>query len=331
MVFHRSNFAALCAALACLAGAAAATTATSSSSSGSSTSSSTSKTGEKPSARRGISWFHKPACATPETQWSHATNLYHTGHPIKAGRALQALVYAWPDTTNAMLAQLEYGRILMKRRKFESAIEEYTYALERYPDYLNDSADLTEEVWRNLYVAATNNDEEATYETALKYIPAKWHDTPDLRLRLAKTLEEDDDYTGARQEYLTILARYPGTPQAATAAFAACRCSASSCFDDTPRDEDNFITAYSMLAKFINQYPDGTNSARAVAMLEHVKRELEQFAWQRAYFYDHEDHPRNPQAALTAYREFRNRWPNSDRIKYVKSRIEALDRQIERK
>jgi len=315
--------------LACAIAVGPVTAQTASSTSSGSSSSSTTKD-EKIATRRGTSWFRKPVGKNPEEQWRYALNLEQSDHLIRAGRALQALVYAWPDTTNAMMAQLEYTRILMRRSKFSAAFEEGQYLAERYADYLDDFAPLEESLWLSMYIAATNIDEHEQYEYLTRKVSSQWTNMPLVRMRIARLYEEDEEYQDAIRTYQIIRARYPHTTQAEEAAFAECQCSYLSCTKDTPLDEDNFVYARHAIERFINDYSGHKNWNDAVKMHNTLVAQLEEFAFKRAYFYDQREHPRTPHAALIAYREFRNLWPTSARIPMINRRIAELETMIER-
>lgn len=290
--------------------------------SGSSSAAADATSTKKATAHRGRSWLRYPAVTNAPGQLAHARSLEQARHRWRAGRAYLALVYAWPDSPEAPVAQLAYAQLLETRDKLSDAFTEYQYLIEHYPNQYKH-----EEVLDRQFNIATNLNKKDMFETIVGNARHGAH-AAESEFRVAQRDEKDGDYALAITGYQIVQSQYPASPRAYDAAFREAYCTYLICMQETPRDETGYLNARNTLSRFIQTFPDDPDNARARDYLRQVQKGLANLIFKQAYFYDKRVHPRKTQAALVAYRDFVRRFPTSELADEALSRISELEKEI---
>jgi outer membrane protein assembly factor BamD (BamD/ComL family) len=283
---------------------------------------SSTSTNEPTAARRGASWLHRAHATNAAEQLAIGRKKESEGRLWRAGRYYLDLVYVWPDSAEAPVAQLAYAQVLEQRGKQADAFEEYQYLIDHYPNQYNHA-----EVLGRQYAIATNRNEQALYEQVVDNARHGVH-APECQFRLAKLYEDDEDYAMASTEYQLLQTQYPTSPFAAEAAFRDAYCLYQTFIEETPRDESSGLEARNALARFLVQYPDDRNREKAREYLRKVLNKMAAMTYEQARFYDYRIHPRRARAALIVYRDYVRRFPGADQVEAAKIRISELEQEL---
>lgn len=290
---------------------------------------------KKPDRKEPGIFFHRPKMDSPAAQLALADRLRAEGRRERAMSAYLALVHRWHQAPEAATAQFRFAALLQEKGKFEKAFKEYQYLITffagafPYQQVLDEQFAIanhvrTEPVRMFLFIRAAPNPERALplLDQLAKNAPG-WERTPEVLFTAGEIQEKDKNYPEARDRYTKLCFSYPTSPLAETAAFRRALCARDHA-DRNSRDEGLRLEAIRALSLFIARYRDSQYLAEARAALDALKDRQEKSAFERAAFY--EVRARQPLAALSAYRDFVRRFPNSALAADARNRIEALER-----
>lgn len=290
---------------------------------------------EKKVVKRGSRLFLKPAKATPREQLFYAYSLYTNDHIRAAARAYQALVFAWPDSNaEAAQAQLSYAKLMEIRRKYAQAFDEYQYLIEQYPGHFsfNEVIDrqfaiaeylMNAKVGQHWFFPGFASPERALklFETVVENAPSSER-APAAQYNVGYIRAQGKEWEEAVAAYALVQARYPLSPFAAKAAYQEAFC-LYEIARRRPVDEDSAMTAYQALARFVRDYPTDENVGAAREHMKALDQQASDLAYGRASYYDHI--AKKPKAALVAYKDYLRRFPASDRVPAIMTRIGELE------
>ncbi|MBN1671586.1 MAG: outer membrane protein assembly factor BamD [Kiritimatiellae bacterium] len=287
-------------------------------------------------ARKQWKPLRRPARRTPEEQLVYANGLRARGALRKAIRHYDALVRRWPQAKEAAPAQLALAELLEQRGKLTDAFEEYQYLIEHYVNLfaydtilerqLEIALTLRDRKRRLLFVIPHRSPEKALplFEQIVLNGPT-WPNAPQAQFNVGRIHEDAKEYELAIVAYMTMQYRYPGHELTPEAAFRHARCQYRLAHgarnDETARKE-----AILSLARFVNQYPDSAHAAAARQYLAELKDRQVRFAFEKASYYD--TIARKPRSAIIAYRQFAQRYPDSDLAATARARVAELEAQL---
>jgi outer membrane protein assembly factor BamD (BamD/ComL family) len=287
----------------------------------------------KKPVKRGVHWYRHPAQTNAAAQEAYAFSLYENGQLRASANAYQALVYAWPDSRQAVSAQLALAKIQQKREKYEKAFDEYQYLIDHYAGQFNypEVLDLQFQIanylmnskrGQFLFFPGFESPERAVplFESIIRNAPS-WEKTPLAQFNLGMIHESNSETEEAIAAYEVLLNRYPGSQWAPDAAYHQA-CCLEKLSADRPNDENAINDAISALIDFIQTYPNSSGVPDASSRKEGLIKRLEHMAFERARFYD--KLTRRPEAALQSYEDFLKRFPSSESANLARERIAAL-------
>ena len=285
-------------------------------------------------ARKRRSILTRASKDTAAEQLRYAGELRDSGRTRRAIRAFDAVVRTWPDSPEAPLAQLAEARLFDQRGKFARAFDEYQYLIDQYAgrspylDIVGHQFELADKVRRArhakiLFMPGYTTPEKAIplYETIARNAPT-WDRTPEAQYIVGSIQEESGDYELAISSYETVQILYPRAGHAADAAFHQAEC-AYRISQSSPNDEAACQEARLALSRFVHDHPDHADIAKAREQLVRIEAREAAFLYEKARFYDKLS--KKPEAALTLYRDFVKRYPESDRAPDIRERIAVIE------
>ena len=287
--------------------------------------------------RKVVRFWRRPSADTPAAQLALAREREAAGEIASAGRAYDALVRAWPDAPEAVVAQRAYADSLEQRGSYEHAFEECQYLVDFYAGRF-DYQDVVKTQFR--LARAVMDKRRARwffggYTSPSRALPLleqlaenapNWKRAAEVLFLVGSLHEQEDEYEEAIRRYEQVRQRWPKGDFAAAASFARARCLAAVGRKNL-RDEESISLALTALSSFLRDYPDDPNAPAAERKRSILSERLAGMQYERAVFYDHTAH--RPKSALIAYAEFLRRFPMSDRAPEVTRRMEELEAIVE--
>jgi outer membrane protein assembly factor BamD (BamD/ComL family) len=289
-----------------------------------------------PEGNRG--WLLRPAKDDPTAQLAHAEALLQDGSERAADRQFRALVRTWPTTPEAATAQYHHAAYLQRRGKREKAFEAYQFLVDNYPGRFPYETVLE----RQFAIAMEIKDHRrgawfglpgfSSPERALPMLEdivrngPRWERAPEAHFLMGSIREQNKEYDLAVVSYLETMLRYPRSPYAMEAAFARARCLVTMS-ERTPYDKDRAEEAWYALSVFITSYPDSEYVEEIRALYVQISDRRAERAFEVAQYYDKTAD--NPDAALTAYRNFLSTYPSSKWTESAQRRITTLEQIVE--
>jgi outer membrane assembly lipoprotein YfiO len=291
-------------------------------------------------SRKRPSFFHRPAEKSAPRQLEYAKGLMERGKLRKASKQLNALVHAWPESPEAVVAQQTYAELLEKRGYPRDAFDEYQYLVEHYAGQfpygavLDRQFRLANQVMmarraKFLFLPGYTVPEDALplFEKVVRNAP-DWSQAPQAQFMVGVINQDARNYDEAVDAYGALLNRYPHSPFAEEASFRRAESLYKGVLHDNPRDEQSCRSALSAMAAFLRDYPGSANEATAQKCLDELKDRLADMYYERAEFYDRI--ARKPKSAILAYEDFLRVCPSSGRASEVSERLEALKAKVEK-
>ena len=285
------------------------------------------------------SMFARPKKQTPSEQLAHANSLKGAGRNAEATRQYGALVHSWSSSAEAPVAQLECARLLEKEGDYAAAFDEYEYLILNYPGSFQYSEILDSEFRIANYFMTTRHrflgvlPGSADLETALSMFEKivlngpQWSGTPSAQFNIGWIQEQREAYDLASSAYEVVQQSYPQSKFAADAAFRQ-GCCLYLIAKERPREERSLQIVRAHFQKFLRTYANHESANEAAAHLAEVTDRLAHMTYDRAVFYDKRG---NVQAALIAYKDFANKFPDSAKARAAHERIEQLAGKIDLK
>jgi len=286
--------------------------------------------------KRGTTWLVKPQKATANEQLTYAGELRLEGRLRAAYKAYNALVYAWPDSALAVTAQVACAEVLVERRDYAKAFEEYQYLIDRYMGQFDYNAVLDKQFGIANHLMTTRRGQFLFFpgfEAAERALPLfakivenapSWDKAPQAQFNIGMIHEKDKDWTDATTAYEVLQNRYETSPWAEPAGFHEAYCLYRDS-QDRPNDENACNAARAALVRYLRTYPSGSDVPQARESLNALNTRFANLVYERARYYD--KIARRPASALVAYRDFVKRFPNSELAETAKARIQALQQE----
>jgi tetratricopeptide (TPR) repeat protein len=288
--------------------------------------------------RKSPSLFHNPRQESAAAQLAYAQKLVERGHERRARGAFNDLVHAWHDSPEAVVAQGELARLLLKAGKHQKAFDEYQYLIRYFAGQFPYEAVLERqfqianavrtERHMTLWVLPGMLDPSRAlplYEQIVENGPT-WQRAAEALYYAGVIQERDKDYDLAVISYEGLLMRYPDSDFAADAAFRRASC-LYQLASRSPRDELRSREALSACLAFARTYPTDPNAEEVKTMAGEMQQRLADMYYNRAIFYDRI--AKRPRSAIIAYSDFIGKFPTSDRRKTADERIANLQIQLE--
>lgn len=287
--------------------------------------------------KRGVHWYRYPNKKNDIEQEKFAYQLYRDGRLRKAANAYQALVYAWPDSPKAALAQLALAKTQQKRGRYDEAFNEYQYLIDHYPGQFiyTDVLEFQFQIATYLMHAKTGkflffpgfaSPERALpmFEKIIRNAPS-WDKSPIAQYNIGRIHEMNGNEEEAISAYESLQNRYPSSTWAAQASFreASCLCRLA---DQRKNDENALNSARAALVDFIRSHPESQDASTARTLLHALNIRRASMAYERARFYD--QHTERREAALIAYEDFIKNFPSSDLASAARNRIDQLRKSL---
>jgi tetratricopeptide (TPR) repeat protein len=293
-------------------------------------------------------WFTHPYMPTPQEQLVYADNLRAKGKLRKAANEYRALVFAWPDSAEAPIAQFRMSEILKERGKYKRAFDEYQFLIEAYPGAVP-SHRVLEDQYKVADTVATNVHRFVfiKWESPEDAIPMfekiiengiNWTNAPELQFRIARLYEKAGELDMAIDAYALYHQRYPFSDMAEQALFCQAR-AAYLYAKKYPVSTDLRESAIIKLTAYLDWYPKGNMVQIAKRYLEELEMDMAYTLYKQALLYDktasytgdREIKIKNLQSAVVAYRrvvdEFvGSRWADmaASRLANVNIRLKNL-------
>lgn len=285
--------------------------------------------------KRGTTWRIHAQRETPELQFDYADALRRDGRLKAAYKAFNALVYAWPDTSQAVTSQLACAQIEEARQRPVQAFDEYQYLVDFYVgrfDYafvLERQFALATEVMdarhgKFLWLPGFEAPERAIplFEKIIRNAPSSRY-APQAQFNIGLIHERNEEWAEAVTAYEILQTRYDGD-LVATAAYRQVYCLYRDS-QERPNDEAACNMAHLALHRYVTNPANNadSNTLNQVSnILVQVRERIETRAYERARFYD--ENVRKPDAALKAYDDFISHFPHAPQAEAARERIIAL-------
>ncbi len=287
--------------------------------------------------KRGTTWRIKPQRSMARDQLAYANELRRNGKLRAAYRAYNALVYAWPDTSIAVTAQVACAEVEEARQRYTSAFDEYQYLVDHYAGQFDYQAVLSRQFdiatrllitrrGKFLFMPGFEAPERALplFEKIIANAPS-WDKAPLAQFSIGQIHEKNEEWDGAIAAYEMLQNRYDASPLAESAAYREAYCLYRDC-QDRPNDENAANAARIALVRYLRTYPAAADAATAREYLNALNARQAKLVYGRAEYYDRI--AKRPAAALRAYQDFLKRFPNSDLAETARSRIAALQQEV---
>lgn len=286
--------------------------------------------------KRGTTWLVKPQKKTAPEQLAYAEELRQDGRLRAAYRAYNSLVYAWPDTSQAVTAQVACAEVMEERDAYADAFEEYQYLIDRYAGQFDYNAILDRQFGIANHLMTTPRlhflffpgfeapERALPLFTQIVENAPSWDKAPQAQFNIGMIHEKNHDWTEANTAYEILENRYETSPWAEPAGFHSALCLYKESLD-RPNDLNACNAARSSLVRFIRTYPNGSEIPEARDDLNALNTRYASLVYERARYYDQIAH--RPASALVAYRNFVKQFPTSELAATANARIQALQKE----
>jgi len=286
----------------------------------------------------GWSIFNRPAKSNPEEQLAYAQQLRAEGRR-GAAKQFRALVAKWPVSKEAWEAQLAYAQLMDERGKYFKAFDEYQWLVDeyagRFPGYdgiLQRQFELAMLVKQRrkadfLFFPGFLAPEDAIpmLESIVANGP-RWEKAPEAQFLVGQIYEEGRNYELAIVAYSVVQYRYPDSEYAERASYGFAYCLYQLALENR-HSEEALEEAFAAMSLFLSKYPDSERATLAKEYRKTLLRRMAGVAFEQAEFYDRI--ARKKDAALLAYQNFVQRFPNSEWTGLAEIRIDALSKEVE--
>ena len=282
--------------------------------------------------------FKRPAENSPSAQLDFANTLRDHGRQRKSTKQYQRLVEQWPSSPEAAQAQLAIGQMLEEKEKFVKAFDAYQDLMDnhagRFPH--DEVLDRQFRIARHLLTARKGKFLFLPgFKAPERAIPLldkivsngpRWHGAAEAQYLIGYAYELNRDYELAVIGYSACEFRYPNSNFSEEAAFSRANC-LYLISQESPNDNAAMENAWGTLTLFRSTYPRSSHREVVAAEIDALYFRRAQSAFTKADFYDRI--ARKPEAALISYRDFVEKFPNSEWTSVAETRIEALSTRYE--
>lgn len=292
-------------------------------------------------------WSGRPARESAEQQLEYADSLKNAGNIRKATSEYRTLVYAWPESPQAPVAQFNYAQLLEKRGKLTKAFDEYQFLIETYPgffpfqDVLERQYNIADKITnRNRYFLLFR------YQSPEDAIPLfermiqnglQWKRSSELQFRIARIYEKTGQYDLAIDAYALYHQRYPLGPVAEQSFFGQAKC----CYLYSRKHRnaaDLRENAIVTLKGFLDWYPKSDMAPQARRYLKELEMDSAALLYQQARVYlnalsfldGKEEKEKCLSGARISFQRLIYEFPNSRWADTARARIRQIDERLER-
>ncbi len=276
--------------------------------------------------------FNSPSRTTAADQLAYAETLQAAGHLHKALKAYKATFLFWPTAVEAPQALLSYAALLQKFGKYSTAFDEYQYLVDTYSGRFP-----YESVIESQYALANQVRTErygrwffgigfVTPERAIPYYfqvasnAPNWKLTPEALLSAAAIYQQDKQFAEAISTYSDLQTRYPGTEEAAEAAFQMVQC-LMNIAQRQPNNTQLTSDTRAALALYLRDHPDSPRRERLKGYLSELDGRQARTLMERAYVYER---AKKNEVAIDLYRRLLTEFPSSPLAEKARAKIETL-------
>ena len=279
---------------------------------------------------------------TPAQQWAMAMKFHKQKKLKKTQKQLEYLVFRWPHSKEAPLAQRVIADILYANGALKDAFDAYQYLIDNYSsrmkDYnsvLNNQFDIALKIMKKRRMTWMFGG-YTTPERAVKLFEqiirngAQWEKAPEAQFLIGKAQEEDHEYELAIVAYSTLTFRYPSSEFAEEATWRKIKClqALHKKYENSPEILDRYLvaTTYYLLTYNKGKYNND------VRLLRNELYEIKaKSVFSKANFYAKKADPRQPKAAILYYKKMLDEYPKSKLVPLAKERIAQLEIKIKKR
>ncbi len=283
--------------------------------------------------RREPGWRTRARHAEAAKELATADRLLSATRRRAAERRYRAVVANWHNSDEAVTAQLRLAQSLDQRQRHERAFFEYQYLIDHYLGRFDFAPvlerqyelamDLAEKAGSGFLGRHPVETPRVMLETLLRNAPYGDH-APSIKVTIGKLHEQDGAYELAATTYADLQQRYPGTPQAAEAAYREVR--AMTRLSRKQSNDEALATETLARLRRYQARTSGPGRDKVDVYAKEVEQRVIEFWRKRADFYDRIQE--RPQAALIVYKEWLSRFPEMDQADDVRARIESLQKKV---
>ena len=289
----------------------------------------------------------KPGKPTPENQLNYANQLRESGSLRKASNQYRALVYTWPESPEAPIAQFNFAGCLYERNNLLSAFDEYQFLLDIYSgfapydevinrQYAIADAIATRKRYFLFFPYTSPENAIPLFERLIKNAP-RWPKASELQFRIGRIYEKTKQYDMAIEAYQAYQHLYPKGSLAEQACF-----SRATCFHRMAKKNsvstDMRDNARSAFQYFLNRYPKSEMADPARTYLKELQliQATDYYQQARAYersarrVYNKKQGVQQLTAAKMIYRRLINEFSGSRWDDMARSRIKQINTKLEK-
>ena len=268
-------------------------------------------------------------------QLVYATKLEKEGGNRSARKAYEALIREWPAAPQAATAQLNLAHLYEVTGKYEKAFDEYQYLLVYFAGYCPYNEVLDRQFRIANYLLHNNRSMfgwllngmgpiRERFEQLVRNAPRSTI-APEAMLIIGSIRVSEDEREEAIKVYDGLLNRFPGTPQALSAAFLAAQCRHDLAVKHR-YNESRCREAIGFSKAVLARVPNHPQKEQMTAWLNQLTALLIEQNYQQAVFYD--TRQRNAEAAKAAYRRFLSEFSDSKYAQPVRNRLAELEKGV---
>jgi len=278
---------------------------------------------------------------TPAKQWKLAQQTRHNKKLKKANKQLDYLIFTWPNSNEAPLAQRARADIFYARKEYKDAFDAYQYLINNYPseikDYnrvLENQLNIAVHIMKTKrmrwffggYQSPTRAVEE--FEQIIRN-GAQWEKAPHVQMLIGEAYEKEKEFELAIVAYSVLGFRYPKSPLAEDAAWRKIKCleKLHKNFDRSPGILDRYLTATTY---YLITYNNGRYKNKVMLLRNELYETKAKKAFERADFYATKADPRQPKAGILYYKKMITEYPKSKLVPKAKENLITLQEKVKK-
>ncbi len=279
------------------------------------------------------SFWYSVSEKTAAAQLAYAGKLAAEGKNKAARKANEALVRQWPTAPEAAQAQLALAQLFEQAEKYERAFDEYQYLMTYFAGHCpyNEVLDRQFRIANLLlhgnksmfgWILNGTDTIRERFEKIVLNAPRSAL-APEVMLIIGSIRVSAGEKQEAISVYDGILNRFPGSPQAISAAYLAAQCRYELAVKHN-YNEPRCREAIAFFKAILNRAPNHPQKEQMTAWLNELTTLRLEQNYQQARFYDTTQ--RKPDAAKAAYRRFLTEFADSKYAPQVRARLAELEK-----
>ena len=276
---------------------------------------------------------------TPAEQWRLAQQTRHKKKLKKANKQLDYLIFTWPNSVEAPLAQRARADIFYAREEYEEAFDAYQYLIDNYPSKIKDY-NLVLENQLAISVAIMNTKRMrwffGGYRSPTRAVEqfeqvirngAQWEKAPQAQFLIGTAYEKEKEFELAIAAYSILGFRYPKSSFAEEAAWRKIKCleTLQKDYENSPGILDRYLTATTYYLVTYNRGKHHNEVRKLRNILYETKAKK---AFEKAYFYANKADPRQPKAGILYYKKMIAEYPKSKLVPKAQENMEKLNIKV---